>query len=115
LSRAESYHKMLHAAAQFQKNIAIILEAKSVEAVRSSEWICRHLASEHIGGHSEQVKRSVEVHEQLLEVIEGLTKMEQALAKNLQVLLGQNQDNTTDSVGDSGDYGSMFQFGGNSR
>jgi hypothetical protein len=112
LSRAESYHKMLHVAAQFQKNIAIILEAKSVEADRSSQWICRNLSSEHIGGHSEQVKRTIEVHEQLLEVIEGLTKMEQALGKNLQVLLGKNQDSTTDSVGD---YGSMFQLGGNSR
>jgi hypothetical protein len=110
---------MLQAAAHFQMNIALILEAKSVEAARSCQWICQHLSSDHFETHGDQVKRTIEVHEQLLEVIDGMTKMEQALAKNLQVLLGQKEDDA-DSAGGAvgggtGDFGDMFSFGGDTK
>lgn len=120
MSRADSYHKMLQAAANFQSNIALILEAKSVEASRSCQWICQHLTSEHFESHSDQVKKTIEVHEQLLEIIDGMTKMELALAKNLQVLLGQNESESDGGVGGSGDggsgdFGDMFSFGGDGK
>jgi hypothetical protein len=109
LSRVDSYHKMLQSAVKLQLNISLILEAKAVEATRSYQWICRHLTSAHFEDHTNQVKRTVEVHEQLLEVIDGITKMEQALAKNLQVLLGEKEEASDPNAGG---YGDMFPFGG---
>ncbi|MCR8629686.1 hypothetical protein [Paenibacillus radicis (ex Xue et al. 2023)] len=119
MSRTDSYHKMLQAAADFQSNIALILEAKSVEAARSCQWICQHLTSDHFESHSDQIKKTIEIHEQMLEVIDGMTKMELALAKNLQVLLGQSEDSDNSggggTEGGSGDLGDMFSFGGDSK
>lgn len=112
MNREDSYHKMLKAAAQLQWNISLILEAKAAEAARSCQWISQHLSSSHFEDHGVQVKKTVEVHEQLIEVIEGITKMEQALAKNMHVLLGQGEDDT-DQAG--GEYGDMFPFGGQSK
>jgi uncharacterized membrane protein YgcG len=111
---------MLQAAADIQSNIALILEAKSVEAARSSQWICQHLTSDHFETHSDQVKKTIEVHEQLLEVIDGMTKLELAFAKNLQVLLGQSEEDSSGSSGGgadggSGGFGDMFSFGGDSK
>ncbi|OXM83490.1 hypothetical protein [Paenibacillus rigui] len=111
MNREDSYHKMLQAAAQLQWNISLILEAKAVEAARSCQWICQHMKSSHFEDHSVQVKKTVEMHEQLIEVIEGITKMEQALAKNMHVLLGQSEENEQGG----GDYGDMFPFGGNAK
>ncbi|WP_282941174.1 hypothetical protein [Paenibacillus sp. RC67] len=112
MSRTNSYHRLLQSAASFQKNISLILEAKAHEATRSSRWMCTHLTSSHLGNHNDQVKRSIEIHEQLLDVIDGLTKMEQALTKNLQAILGDN--NESDNSGEiSGNYNDFF--GGSSR
>jgi len=113
LGRATSYHKLLQSAASFQKNIALILEAKAFEATRSSRWICHHLKAADLGGHNDQVKHSIEIQEQLLEVIDGLTKMEVALNKNLQAILADNEESSGESgeiTGELSDY-----FGGNSK
>jgi len=112
LSRTDSYHRLLQSSASFQKNISLILEAKAHEAARSSRWMCTHLTSSHLGDHNDQVKRTIEIHEQLLEVIDGLTKMEQALTKNLQAILGDsNEDGNSGEI--SGDFNDFF--GGSSR
>ncbi|WP_028547594.1 hypothetical protein [Paenibacillus sp. UNC451MF] len=112
MSRTNSYRRLLQSSASFQKNISLILEAKAFEATRSSRWMCSHLNSSHLGDHNDQVKRSIEIHEQLLDVIDGLTKMEQALTKNLQAILGDSGDssNSSEISGDFNDF-----FGGNSR
>ncbi|MFE5320260.1 hypothetical protein ACFQ88_16245 [Paenibacillus sp. NPDC056579] len=99
MSRTSSYHKLLVSAVSFQKNVYLILEAKSFETTRACRWICNHLAAEHLGDHNDQVKKCLEIHEQLIEVIDGLTKMEQALTKNLQAIL---DDGEADNGGISG-------------
>ncbi len=105
MSRIESYHKMMQAASQFQYNIALILEAKALEASRSCQWICGHLNAAHFEDHGDQVKKSLEVHDQMIEVIEGMTKMEMALAKHLQILLGGNEASETEqTAGDGENY-----------
>ncbi|KPV61079.1 hypothetical protein QJ48_01740 [Paenibacillus sp. A3] len=105
MSRIESYHKMLQAASQFQYNIALILEAKALEAARSCQWISGHLSGAHFEDHGDQVKKLLEVHDQMIEVIEGMTKMEMALAKHLHILLVGSEAGGTGSVnGDGGNY-----------
>jgi hypothetical protein len=90
VARIDSYHRILQASAEFQRNIALVLEAKAVEAARSSQWLCHQLSGSHFDDHSEQVKKTIEIHEHLLEVIYGMTKMEHALAKNMQTILGDH-------------------------
>lgn len=111
MSRIDSYYRLLKAASKFQSNIALILEAKASEAERSSEWICHHLNSSHFEDHGEQLKKTMEVHNQLIEVIDSMTKMEQALARNMQVILGQLED-TGGGQPDGDQYGQLFPFGG---
>lgn len=109
MSRSDAYYQMLQAVSQLQLNIALILEAKAAESSRSSQWICRHLNSDQFELHSDQLKRTLEVHEHLIEVIDGMTKMEAALAKNLQALVGQQEE---ESMGGAGGLGALFPFGG---
>lgn len=112
MSRTNSYYRLLQSTASFQKNISLILEAKAHEATRSSRWMCTHLTSSQLGDPNDQVKRAIEIHEQLLDVIDGLTKMEQALTKNLQAILGDSSEggNPGEITGEYNDF-----FGGNSR
>ncbi|MCS7458818.1 hypothetical protein N0M98_01585 [Paenibacillus doosanensis] len=113
MSRSDSYYKMMQAAVKFHHNIALILEAKAAEATRSCQWICNHVSPQQFDDHSKQVRRAIEVHEQLIEVIEGLTRMEQALSKNMSVLLGDDEE-SSDSGGEAG-VGDLFPFGGGSK
>ncbi|NRF95274.1 hypothetical protein HQN89_30810 [Paenibacillus frigoriresistens] len=70
-------------------------------------WICGHLVQEHFESHEDQVKHPIEMHDQIIELIEGLTRMQMALAKNLQAVLGQHEsDNDTASAGINEVFGS---------
>ncbi|CAG7630508.1 hypothetical protein PAESOLCIP111_03198 [Paenibacillus solanacearum] len=113
MSRTASYHKMLRSIQDFQHNIALILEAQAHEAARSRHWVCNHLDSSHYMNHYEQVRRTGEIHNQLLEVINGLTRMEQALAKNLQALLIEPEPAVPEATGGGMEnYGDMMSLGG---
>jgi hypothetical protein len=112
MSRKDSYHKILRATSSMQHNISLILEAKASEASRSCQWICGHLNAEHYESHGDRVKGALEIHEQLLEVIDGLTKMEQALARHMQLLLSPKEDDEGGGFGGLGDSPDLFQLGG---
>ncbi len=104
MSREESFIRMLGAASKMQLNISVILEAKAMEAEKIRAWFQHHFHPQSITTHEDLVKKPIEVHEHLLEVIDGLTKMEYALAKNLKTLLNP----------DEGEESSGFDFGGGS-
>lgn len=114
MSRPESFNRMMTSAAKFQLNIAIILEAKAIEAVKSRHWICNRLNLSAYEDHAQQVKETMDVHDQLIELIDGLTKMESALAKNLTIILNQKEEE--DMLGGSGSggggMGDLFNLGG---
>lgn len=106
--RKESYLSILESTAQIQLQISIILEAKATEVEKMRGWICNHVsASSFNEDHKVQAKYAIEIHEQLIGVIEGLTKMENGLAQNLKVILGQEQDGSSLELGDS----DVFDFG----
>lgn len=113
MSRTDSYHQMLAAMSHIQQNVSQILEAKAVEAARSSQWIVNHLGEVHFDNHDNQVKKTLDIHEQLIEVIDGLTKMEQAIAKNLSVLIGGTDDEEMPQG--EGGFGDLFSFGGGKK
>jgi hypothetical protein len=105
VSREESYLKILDAAEKYQASIAFILEAKIIEAQKSQDWIRKHMQQSLIAPE-EQFKLSMEIHEHIVELLEGLTKMEQSLGNNLKVILNRD-DGGTDDAGLSGFVGGL--------
>jgi hypothetical protein len=108
MQREQSFLSILEATAQIQLHISIILEAKATEAEKMRCWICNHVSATSFNeDHKTQVKYAIEIHEQLIDVIDGLTKMENGLAQNLKVILGEDQDGGSLELADS----SIFDFG----
>ncbi|NHN30191.1 restriction endonuclease subunit S [Paenibacillus agricola] len=109
MSRPESFNRMLTAAAKIQLNIALILEAKAIEADKSRGWICNSLDISAYGDHAQQVKETMAVHDQLIGLIDGLSKLESALAKNLKIILNEKEEEEAMGGGGMGD---LFNTGG---
>lgn len=104
MTREEAFHSILEACARFQSHIADILEAKAVEAVKAKNWVCHHVFADSFEDHEGQLSFSTEIHENIIEVIEGLTKMEAGLASNLKTVLHPNQQEDRDSLGTGADF-----------
>ncbi|MFC5447342.1 restriction endonuclease subunit S [Paenibacillus aestuarii] len=113
MDRTESYLSILDAAAKIQLNVALILEAKALHAEKSRNWICHHLSTAAYENNADHLKNTSEIHEQLISVIEGITKMEVAFAKNLNLLIGQDEEEAS-GMGAGGGLGDMFNFGSGS-
>lgn len=107
MNREDIWMHMLDSTAKLQHEIALILEVKAHEAEKSRSWVCHHLTSANVPGHENQMKISGDVNEQIIELIDGLTKMETALNRQLQALLGAKED---DAGGGSG-FGDMMGYG----
>lgn len=105
LSREQSLILMLDAAAKMQWNIALILEAKAIEAEKVRNWALNHLNGEAFLAHSDQVAEPLKMHDQLVEILEGLTRMETGLCNNLKAILVQNDGE--EGGMDSGMFGGM--------
>ncbi|WP_274649450.1 restriction endonuclease subunit S [Paenibacillus humicola] len=90
--RETAYSRILDASAKMQGNIAIILEAKAIEAEKVRSWLCNHMTPEAFEEQEEHLKETLLVHEQLVEVIDGLTRLNQGMANVLKAALRQDQD-----------------------
>lgn len=107
MSRDDSYINILRATARMQYHIATILEAKADEAEKSRNWICRHVSASSFSNDEDQLKQPIQFHEQIVEAIDGITKVESGLAANLKVLLNQEDDTDLNSSG----FGDLFNLG----
>lgn len=92
MNREASYLKMLEASANMQYNISIILESQADKAEKSRNWVCSHIHTGSFQDHEHQLKQSIEIHEQLIQLIAGLSKLENSLARNLKVVLGHDSE-----------------------
>ncbi|MFK7694102.1 restriction endonuclease subunit S [Paenibacillus sp. HJGM_3] len=101
MKRRDAFLRILDASVKLQYNISLILEAKANETEKSRDWICGHINHKVFYSHEDQVKGPLEYHEQFLEVIDGLTKMEYALAKNLKVILNRSEDDNSSGMSGS--------------
>ncbi|MFS0872836.1 restriction endonuclease subunit S [Paenibacillus xylanilyticus] len=105
MSREQSLILMLDAAAKMQWNIALILEAKAVEAEKVRNWALNHLNGDAFLTHGDQVSEPLKMHDQLVEMLEGLTRMETGLCNNLKAVM---VDNRAEEGGMDGDmFGGM--------
>jgi hypothetical protein len=96
LDRENAYLSMLEAAANIQFNVSLILEAKAVESVKVKNWLCNHLSNASFSDNEAQLIQVIDFHQQIVDVIEGLTKLENGLGKNLKIVLGHNESRGTD-------------------
>lgn len=109
MSREKAYLQMLEATATIQWNIAMILEAKAVEAEKVKQWTQHHIHARAFDSHEDQLKQTISIHEVIVEMVEGLTKLENGLYSNLKAVLGSGDDGGGEGFGDMSGEG--FNFG----
>ncbi|EHS56261.1 hypothetical protein WG8_3882 [Paenibacillus sp. Aloe-11] len=97
---------MLDSASKMQRNVSMILEAKAVEAEKMRNWALNHLAPNAFDTDEEQLGRPLEVHEQMVEMLEGLTRLQTGLCSNLKALLDQDEQQGGGMEGMMGGMGS---------
>jgi hypothetical protein len=108
MSREKAYLQMLESTAAIQWNIAMILEAKAVEAEKVKQWTYHHIHARAFESHEEQLKESLSIHEVIVELVEGLTKLENGLYSNLKAVLGSGEE---EGGGEGFSGGDGFDFG----
>ncbi len=91
-----------------QEYIADVLEAKAKEAEKSAQWICNHLSPSVYENNEAHVKETLAVHESLIEEIESLTRMENALVKSLHALLSDADGGSKEIGGGMGEFFSRW-------
>ncbi|MNN29272.1 hypothetical protein D3C81_1428700 [compost metagenome] len=84
-----------------------MLEAKAVEAEKVRNWTLNHLHGHSFDDHENQLSKPITVHEQIIEVLEGITKLQTGLSSNLKAVLAPQEESN-----DSGGMGGMFGGGG---
>ncbi|CAH1211900.1 hypothetical protein PAECIP111892_03656 [Paenibacillus auburnensis] len=113
MSREKAFLQMLESTATIQWNIAMILEAKAVEAEKVKQWTQHHIHARSFDSHEEQLKESLSIHEVIVEMVEGLTKLENGLYSNLKAVLGSGEEESGEGFG--GMSGDGFNFGDDSK
>ncbi len=101
MNREQAYHLTLDALAKLQWNTAMILEAKATEAEKVRNWLLTHITGDTYVAHSDQLSTSLKIHEQNVELIDGLTKLCHGLNRNMKAILQPE--------GDDGGMGSMME------
>ncbi|MBR2570372.1 MAG: restriction endonuclease subunit S [Paenibacillus sp.] len=108
MSREHAYTTMLEAMAKMQWNVAQILEAKALEAEKNRNWVLNHLNQQAFATHLEQLNEPMEIHEQVIEVLEGLAKLQYSLARNMNVLLVEPSRNDYSGSADDSEDGEGY-------
>lgn len=114
MSREESYMRMLEASAIMQNHVAAILQAKAIEAEKAKRWICYHVFDSSFSSKEDQVKQCLEIHEKVVDIIGGLTKLENGLAHNLKVVLNKEESGFGGFGSGGGGLGGLFSSDGDS-
>jgi hypothetical protein len=107
VGRLQDYESILDSAGRMQASIARVLEAKAGEARINQEWITRQLKAADLTSAGDVHSLALEMHDQLIDVLDGLTKMETGMVRNLKVLLGEEDevDGEADAFGSGRTFG----------
>jgi hypothetical protein len=92
MSKANASLRILAASADIQWNIAGILEAKANEMESFESWVSGALRTSEFTDPTDLMQRSAGFHEQLLSILEGVTKVEQGLSRHMQLLLEEEKE-----------------------
>ncbi|UNK19740.1 hypothetical protein MNQ98_06835 [Paenibacillus sp. N3/727] len=100
MNKEESFLRILDASVVIQRNTYLILQGKAVEAEKVRQWVSTQYSD---GG---ELKDSLSIHEQIVEQIEGLTRIGSGLCRNLRIAMGTSEDENADNMGfDAFDFG----------
>ncbi|MCM3339043.1 restriction endonuclease subunit S [Paenibacillus sp. MER TA 81-3] len=111
MSRERSYHLILDAMAKMQWNVSMILEAKALEAEKMRNWLLNHLTDSAFVTHKDQLSDPLEVHEQIIEVIDGLTKLQLSLSNNMKAVLDRGSSGGFGDGTADGSFSGEFDLG----
>lgn len=111
MNREQAYLRMLSSTVNMQRSIAIMLEAKASEAEKLRSWICNHLHNNSFSSQKSQLGQSMQMHDQVIEVIDGITKLNQGMVSILKAVLepDKEEDEGIGSFGSS--LGNSITFG----
>lgn len=98
VSKEDSLMRMLEAAVAIQRETSLILEGKAVEAEKVRQWVLSQDPS------ASGLKDSLVIHEQIVEQIEGLTRIGAGLCRNLRAALGSEEQSASGAF-DEFEYG----------
>lgn len=111
MDREQAYLRILSSTANMQWNISIMLEAKAAEAEKLRSWICNNLHSHSFNSQQSQLDQSLQMHDQVIEVIDGITKLNQGMVSILKAVL-QPDEEEEEGIGSSGSLlGKSLTFG----
>ncbi|MFC4779332.1 restriction endonuclease subunit S [Paenibacillus sp. GCM10023252] len=109
--REQAYRRMLTASASLQWNVAMILEAKALEAEKVRNWLCNHVNNGVFEAHQDQLKETMLLHDEVIDVIDGVTKLSQGMVSVLKAVLGQDGEGGSFSGGGMMYGGNAMEFG----
>lgn len=92
MSREISMFKIMAANAKLQKHMANILEAKAIELKKTRDWLCDHRSTDEYLESIHRFNDSISLNREIVEIINGITKVEKGLALNLGILLDSGED-----------------------
>ena len=101
MNRKEAYLRMLGSTVDIQQSIAVMLEAKAAEAEKMRSWFCNHQHSKN--SQQIQLSQSMQIHEQVIQLIDGITKVNLGMVSIMKVVLQGDEEGHNDS----------FSFGDN--
>lgn len=102
MEREATYEVTLDAFSRVQRDVSIILGAKAVEAEKVRSWILNHFVEGTYPTDLERLTQCLQIHEQQIEVIDGITKLFNGLGRNLRAILNPEPEE---------DAGGMMSFG----
>ncbi|MDR6553934.1 restriction endonuclease subunit S [Paenibacillus qinlingensis] len=115
MDRTELYMQMLEATAKLQYEISLMLEARVVEASKSQHWICQHINAANLEGHDHKMNVTGEINESVIDLIDGITKLENALNHQMKAMLGKHPSGSALGLGlesdDAMGFGGLLPFG----
>jgi len=101
-AKSKACMRMLAAAASMQWCVADMLEAKADEMETLRDWLLDTVRDANMDDCNSFVTQSCDYHSQLIEMIQGITKMEYGLAKHVELMLVEEQIVPDASFADGG-------------
>ncbi|AZS17116.1 restriction endonuclease subunit S [Paenibacillus motobuensis] len=110
MSREQAYLHILDAASKVQWNVAMILEAKALEAEKVRNWVLNQVHHASFDEDEKRLSEPLDIHEQVVEVLEGLTKLQNGLCSNLKTVLASAEEEEVKGGSLGGLFGDGFDL-----
>lgn len=91
MTRAKSALKILTEATDMQRSVADMLESKAMDMESLRDWLMHTVRSSHFDSDHDLVKQTVEFHNLMIDILQGVTKMECGLARHMKLLLEEQE------------------------